>query len=213
MKPKKTTKKATKKKPVKGTKAVKTNKQTKSAIKQKKVKRFKLAPGPLNEAQIKMFIEHYNEHGFFPGSKIPCNITGKLTTCVGPWLKKKIAEYGSAENLLRKYRCRGAVKKTKQIIKGVNPKKKKLKAEKKDGEYVVPPMKITVRREITNKEKTEMSKTICMRPDIFLNNGRHCDGCMHFDICVNGIKCKSDPKNKKQVTPVRLRMFTSRKIS
>jgi hypothetical protein len=38
----------------------------------------------------------------------------KLTTCVGPWRAKKIAEYGSLENLLRNYKCRGVNKKLRQ---------------------------------------------------------------------------------------------------
>jgi len=174
-----------------------------------KTKRIKLTAGPLTEAQIKLFVDHYNEYKCFPGSKIPCTITGKLTTCVGPWMTKKIAEYGGPENLLRKYRCRGALKKAKQIIKGVNPRKKKIKKKDEEGNYIIPAMPVSVRRELTDVEKTEMSKSICMRPDIFLDNGRHCEGCMHFDICENPIKCKADPKKKNQTMP-RIRMFTNR---
>ena len=187
----------------------------KPIAKKTKTKRFKLAPGQqLTEAQIKTFIEHYNIHKNFPGSKIPCTITGKLTTCVGPWMKRKIEEYGGPENLLRKYRCRGAMKKAKQIIKGVKPRKKiKQKRKDEDGNYIIPSLPQGSQRPITKAEMTEMSKSICMRPDIFLDNGRHCEGCMHFDVCVNALKCKADPKKKNLDATPRIRMFTSKKIS
>ena len=213
IKNKKKTKKVvkTKTKPSTKTVKVKTTKKPKKTIakKSKRVKGFKIPPAPLSESQVKMFLEYYNEHGSFPGSKVPCNITGKLTTCVGPWLVKKIAEYGSPEIFLRKYRCRGALKKAKQIIKGVNPRKKKIKKKDEEGNYIIPPMTISIRRELTDAEKTEMSKSICLRPDVFLDNGRHCDGCMHFQICANPMKCHADPKKKNQTMP-RIRMFTNR---
>lgn len=192
-----------------------TKKKAAKLVSKVKIKRFKLAPGQqLTESQIKMFIEHYNTHKNFPGSKIPCTITGKLTTCVGPWMKRKIEEYGSIEGLLRKYRCRGAMKKAKQIIKGVKTRKKiKQKRKDEDGNYIIPSLPQGSQRPITKAEMTEMSKSICMRPDIFLDNGRHCEGCMHFDICENAIKCKGDPKKKGQMITPRIRMFTNRKIS
>ena len=193
-------------------KALTKNKPKKSIVKIKKSNKIKLTAGPLSEAQIKVFIDHYNKHKCFPGSKIPCTITGKLTTCVGPWMKRKIEEYGGPENLLRKYRCRGSMKKAKQIIKGVKPRKAKQKRKDEEGNYIIPPMPTGSQRPISNKELTEMSKNICLRPDIFLDNGRHCEGCMHFDLCINNIKCKADPKKKNQELP-RIRMFTSRKIS
>jgi len=122
-------------------------------------------------------------------------------------MKKKIEEYGGPEKLLRKYRCRGALKKAKQIIKGAEPRKNKIKSKDEEGNYIIPPLPQGTQRPITKAEMTDWSKSVCMRPDIFLNNGRHCDGCMHFDICVNAIKCKSDPKKHNQTAP-KLRMFT-----
>ncbi len=203
----------TKKPSIKKTKAVLKSKKVVVKTKKLKTKRFKLTTGPLTESQIQMFVEYYKVHKCFPGSKIACNITGKIVTCVGPWMKKKIEEYGGPENLLRKYKCRGALKKAKQLIKGVKARKKvKIKRKDEEGNYIIPSMPQGSQRPISKAEMTEMSKSICMRPDIFLNNGRHCEGCMHFDVCVNNIKCKADPKKKDQTMP-RIRMFTSRKIS
>lgn len=172
-------------------------------MKTKKPKSIKLQAVPLSEQQIQMFAQYYRKHGSFPGSKIPCTITGKLTTCIGPWLKKKIKEFGGAENLLRNYKCRGALKAERQIIKPIVKKKrrritKELKDENK--EWSIPKIEFTPPRPLTQNETAEASKTQCFRPDIFLTNGRHCDGCEIFDICENYLKTlpkyiKKDSKN------------------
>jgi hypothetical protein len=203
------------KKPIKKTQTKKTRSVSAVKPKTKVKKKIKLTAGPLTEAQIRIFLEHYKKNKNFPGSKIACNVTGKLVTCTGPWMRKKIEEYGSPENLLRKYRCKGANKKAKLLIKGVSARKKKIKQKRKDeeGNYIIPSMPSGSQRPISKAEMTEMSKSICMRPDIFLNNGRHCEGCMHFDLCINNIKCKADPKKRNQEIAPRIRMFTSRKTS
>lgn len=159
-----------------------------------KVKRFKLIPGlKLTEDQIVVFVKHYKKHQNFPGSKIPCNITGKLTTAVGPWLRKKVKEFGSAENLLRNYVCRQATK--KQKITPISKKRKKKdqgdsnSLTKENGRYDIPLINIlNPSRPLNDSELAKDSKTICLRPDIFLHNGRHCDGCKYYKICENDLK-------------------------
>lgn len=140
----------------------------------------------LTEDQIKAFLEHFNKTGSFPGNKIPCSKSGKLTTCVGPWKLKKIKEFGSAEALLRTYTCRGVNKKIKEVkIKGI-PKAKKEKEEKV---YTIPVLKGHVSRVLAGSELTEMTSKICMRPDVYLDNDRHCNGCPNYELCVNSNKC------------------------
>jgi hypothetical protein len=163
-------------------------KKTKAA----KGKGFKLKPGiPLDEQQIKLFVAHYKTYKSFPGSKIPCIMTGKLTTAVGPWLKKKVAEFGSAEALLRGYKCRGATKKPKIISFG--KKRKKDEATKvvkeENGRYDIPLINLNKpTRSLNREELAKDSRTICLRPDIFLNNGRHCDSCHYYGLCENRLK-------------------------
>jgi hypothetical protein len=158
--------------------------------KTKTVKRYKLQPGiPLTEQQIKLFTDHYKKHKNFPGSKIPCVITGKLTTAVGPWLRKKVAEFGSAENLLRGYKCRQATKKQKPIVVKVK-KKKQTSITKEDGRYDVPKINLSdAPRPLNKTELAKDSRSICLRPDIFIHNGRHCDGCYYYELCENQLKC------------------------
>lgn len=164
----------------------------------------KLEAKPLTEDQIKFFVEFYNKNKSFPGSKIPCNITGKLTTCVGPWMIKKIKEYGSAEQLLRQYRCRGALKTQKQLTKPVSKKKKRkqlldaYKDEQKN--WNIPKIAFTPPQKLSQADVEQTTKNTCFRPDIYLNNDRHCDGCSFFNFCSNPMKClltKKSLKNKK----------------
>lgn len=183
----------------------KTTKRTKVVVKKKKGKAPKFAKieaKPLSEEQIAMFVKHYNEHGSFPGSKIPCNMTGKLTTCVGPWMVKKIKEFGGAENLLRKYKCRGALKQKKEALK---PSKKNTKARQvlkelknEKQEWDLPKMSMDPPVPMTSSELSEVTSSTCLRPDIFLNNDRYCNGCEFFDVCTNSNKgLKPTPKKKK----------------
>ena len=168
-----------------------------------KIKAVKIEAKPLTEQQIQVFVKHYNEHGSFPGSKIPCNMTGKLTTCVGPWMTKKIKEFGGAENLLRLYKCRGALKQKRDALKPSSSKKnvkrrqivKDLKTEQKD--WDLPKMSLEAPKPLTDAELSDVTKGTCMRPDIFLNNDRYCNGCDFFEVCTNVNRAlKPVPKKK-----------------
>lgn len=160
----------------------------------KKGKGFKLEAKPLTEAQIKLFLEHFEKNGSFPGSKIPCNITGKLTTCVGPWLKKKVAEFGGAENLLRKYICRGAVKKHKEAQKAPSKRKaskKALKAMKVDEKvWDLPKLDLNaLPLPLNSTEISDLTYSTCLRPDLHLDNDYACNGCEFFEACTSRKKC------------------------
>lgn len=138
-------------------------------------KQFKAVEGKqLTEEQIKLFIEFFNKHNTIPGNKIVCTATGKLTTCVGPWKDKKIKEYGGVENLLRNYKRREVNAKSNII---------KLPAVER---YNIPSINSFVKPSPYNP--AEESKTACLRPDIFLNNGRHCEGCFYYSICLSRLK-------------------------
>jgi hypothetical protein len=152
-----------------------------------------IAGKQLTEDQIKIYVDKFNKDGNFPGHKIPCTVTGKLTTAVGPWLKKKVKEFGSAEALLRNYKCRGVIKDARkanapQKIKKIGKRAAK-RAEKQKKLTDIPVMPTGTKRPQTNEEFTEASHRECARPDIFLDNGRHCLDCPHYTICENELKC------------------------
>jgi hypothetical protein len=156
----------------------------------KKKTALRIEARPLTEEQIQYFIEFYKERKAFPGSKIPCTVTGKLTTCVGPWLVKKIKEFGSAEALLRNYVCREALKEKRVSLKPVSARKErkqkldKLKTEDKK-EWDIPKMNAIGSRPINNVDVSDITKDTCLMPDLFLDNERFCDGCRYFEDCTN----------------------------
>jgi hypothetical protein len=180
---------------------VKNTVKTTTKKKGKKSTKIKIEAKPLTEEQIQEFVRHYNEHGSFPGSKIPCNMTGKLTTCVGPWMIKKIKEFGGPENLLRKYKCRGALKAKKEALKPKSQNKKRremfksLKDENKN--WDIPKMTMEPPKPMTEVDIAECTRTVCFRPDIFLDNDRYCDGCEFYDVCSNAHKGLRPIKRKK----------------
>jgi hypothetical protein len=154
----------------------------------KKKSRFKLEPKPLTEDQITIFVQHYNKNGKFPGSKIPCNVTGKLTACSGPWMIKKIKEYGGPEQLLRKYKCRGATKKPKLVSK---KKKKNLVLKEcldEQKNWNLPKITFNPPQKLGKEDIAKATNGTCFRPDIYLNNDRSCEGCSYFDHCVCALK-------------------------
>ena len=51
------------------------------------------------------------------------------------------------------------------------------------GEFYVPP----------KYDPAIDSETKCLRPDIYLDNDRHCDGCRYYKICRSA--CKTLPKH------------------
>jgi hypothetical protein len=63
---------------------------------------------------------------------------------------------------------------------------KKLKDEHE--EWSIPKINFTPPRPLNSSEISETTLTQCLRPDIYLTNGRHCDGCELFDLCQNPIK-------------------------
>lgn len=178
-------------KQTKTVKAAKLPKITKLKKKGRTSKFVKIEAKPLDEEQIQQFLKYFNENGSFPGSKIPCNMTGKLTTCVGPWMTKKIKEFGGAENLLRKYKCRGALKNKREALKPVKKKhnqhRKEVLSEMKDDQqnWDIPKMSLNPPQKSTDGELAAITRGACLRPDIFLNNHRYCNGCEFYNVCTN----------------------------
>ena len=73
-------------------------------------------------------------------------------------------------------------------MKRKNRKLKQLKEFAKN--YQVPHIKNGSRSNLLeNKEGIKLvTENACIRPDIFLDNGRYCDGCLYWKDCICEIK-------------------------
>ena len=155
----------------------------------------KIAAKPLSEDQIKMFVAHYKAHGTIPGNKVPCNQSGKLTTAVGPWLKKKVKEAGGVEEFLRGYKCRGVLKKVKPFKEPrVTKKMRRQERQEKDEKLEeLLQTRVFVNRNAPQQKMSaegwvNESRSACLAPNIFLDNERNCEGCPWYGICENRLK-------------------------
>ena len=61
--------------------------------------------------------------------------------------------------------------------------------EKKTKETAVPSFKELIRIPLNNLDVVELTKSQCFRPDLFLDNGRHCEGCPFYKDCNLSLKC------------------------
>ena len=146
----------------------------------------------LTERQIKAFVAQYTERGNVPAHKVVCTATGKLTTAVGPWLRKMVERFGGIENFLRNYKCRGATKKVKPVkVKKVRRfRKSKDTTQDENKRYDIPTYNPNPIKVILGGERLiEDTRAACQRPDIYIHNGRNCSGCGFYEICENGLKC------------------------
>jgi len=130
-------------------------------------------------------------------SKIVCTKCNSKKGISKDRLAKLVAQFGSLAELIAKYVCRSCRKEHKV---------------RRDGR-IKPPKKIrktrmgTLPQELRNlppvehkppmtfaeiKEYIQASKT-CIRPDIWSNNGKACDGCVYYPC---GCECKIRDKIK-----------------
>lgn len=164
--------------------------------------------------QIKETVRFFNTYNRFPGSVVICNASYRLVACTGTWAKRMVARYGSAEQFLTNYKSvKGFTKKSKTNKKGAATKRKRVAAtktkavatanRKKKKDKTLPQVSYN-RRPMTKTELAKTSETQCLRPDIFLTNGRHCDGCGFFDICENALKAMPVDRKGKERTIKRI---------
>lgn len=137
-------------------------------------------------------LEAYKKSGHLINKKIQCNKCAQEITCFGSNLEGKIKKFGSIENLLETFNCRKCVSASK-------PKKiviKAIKREKKPVEeivYEIPKMKFSIPRNVLLSDAPDIIESVskngsCIRPDIYLNNDRSCNGCSLYNNCLASIK-------------------------
>jgi len=137
-------------------------------------------------------LDSYSKTGHLPNKKIICNKCSTDITCFGSNLTGKISKFGSLEKLLENFICRSCVSASR-------PKKiviKAKKVEKKSVEetvYEIPKMKFSIPRNVLLSDAPDIIESVsrngsCIRPDIYLNNDRSCNGCSLYNNCLASIK-------------------------
>jgi hypothetical protein len=138
-------------------------------------------------------LESYKTNGHLINKKIVCTNCTVHITCFGSNLDGKISKYGGIETLLDTFKCRKCVSasKPKKIV--IKAEKKPVKIAKEEIVYDIPKMIFKEKRNVLLSEAPDLIQSVskngsCIRPDIYLNNDRHCDGCSLYSSCLASIK-------------------------
>lgn len=142
-----------------------------------------------NEFDKAAFIAEYNATGKPTSKKIPCSVTGAMVTMFGSNLHNRVKKFGSVEALLDGFVSRNAKPKKVKVV----PVARKRKA-KKDMKPAAPLVKLVARYQpermdlMSRDAVRELTSDNCMRPGLFLDNGRKCTGCPYFENCACALK-------------------------
>lgn len=153
-------------------------------------------------------------------NKIKCSACGTAKGVRPDVLQKRLADYGTLENLLATYECQKCRKRPDSKA----PTAPKARADSNAGrDYEHPDtgekvyfwqmpgwQMITPRSPYKATESAEIYKaaygTTCANPAFYLNSGRFCDGCPFFDVCGchskrlkadGGVMVNADGETKK----------------
>ena len=116
-----------------------------------------------------------------------CTVTGEKVMAFGQMLQKKIERHGGLENLLQTFVSRKAKSSQKppKPQKATRRKRKEKIIEKIDDTiYDIPTFRNEPPSVLHLAEYPEHTRGACLRPDIFLNNGRSCDKCSLNTFCL-----------------------------
>jgi hypothetical protein len=137
--------------------------------------------------------EHYVANGHLINKKIICNHCEASITMFGSNLENRIKKFGTLWSLLDEFKCRkctSASRPKKIVIKAKKISKKEKALEKT---VDIPKMKFSIPRNVLLSDAPDIIESVskngsCIRPDIYLNNDRSCDGCSLFNNCLASIK-------------------------
>ena len=163
----------------------------------------------LTSEEIESWSNVYKTTKKLPALKIPCNTFAceNLTTLCHNNLHDRVERFGSIENLLNKFKCRGCVKGSEPKKVPVE-KKKKIKVESNiipeaKPIYYIPKLPTVIHLLDNLEEAAKLTSTECMRPDIYLDNNRSCTTCSIVAVCSCRIKSLTDNANVKSAALIR----------
>jgi len=155
-----------------------------------------------NKNNVTDEIALYNKTGKLSSPKIACSKCQSQVTAFGSNLEGKIKKYGGLSNLLENFICRKCTSASKPAKVEKIKKVRKVKLSKKvdeNGEvkYDIPAFKVSVPRNTFLKDEPELIESIskngvCLAPQLFLNNGKSCDGCTFWNNCQCPLKTANE---------------------
>jgi hypothetical protein len=173
----------------------------------------------VNNFNREKFLEEFHQTGgkCKIHKQIPCTVTGKLVHMFGNNLDRRLKQYGSIEALLDNFVSReGKMRNNPKVAKEPKPRKetapkkhrllqratKRARGIKKEAveEAMAGTLKVPNRNyppyDIKNQAHVEeLTRTSCMRPDIFLDCGRICNFCPYNTYCI--APCKNMVSEQK----------------
>jgi len=145
--------------------------------------------------------EHFVKTGHLINKKIQCNKCETDVTMFGSNLENRIKKFGTLWSLLDEFKCRKCVSASKPAKPIKEKKVRKVKLHVKTDEngqvkYDIPVFKISTPKNTFLKDEPELvadlTKFSCVAPQLFLNNGKTCDGCVFWSNCQCPIKTSNE---------------------
>ena len=137
-------------------------------------------------------LESYKNSGKLLSPKLPCIKCQTPVTLFGSNLENRIKKYGGLENLLNTFTCRACnITAKPQREKKIIIKASKTE-EKEEIVYDIPVMRVFVPTNAYLKDSPSLIQSMtnfsCVSPQLYLDNGRKCTGCIFADNCNCALK-------------------------
>jgi hypothetical protein len=137
----------------------------------------------------------------------------------GTNLTNRVEKFGSLEDLLTTFTCKGCrnAGKPKKEPKFKKVKKPgKVKIEKDENKvYDIPKVNLNAPHEYinlkTDKDNAPKHLQVCWRPDLYLNWDRSCNGCNLYENCRAACKRMVNDSGKKVKAPITAPVKAKRK--
>jgi hypothetical protein len=167
---------------------------------------------------INGWVKYYNKNKTIPSDGITCKNCKHEIKCNQLQLKRLLVKFeNNIEKLLVNFTCKECIRFNKEEIrlqeKELQVKKpiekkvltwEEIEDRKDEIRKSIPVLKYEKIKPITPKNKEgveELTKSSCVRPDIYLNNGKYCDGCPWSEYCI----CRIKRFSKKDIAITRKR--------
>lgn len=175
--------------------------------------REKLILSPEDKAE---WAKMYDVSKKLPNINIPCNVCSMGITCGHDNLHSKVAKFGGILNLLNNFVCRecrraseeSTGRSTSTVARSERKPRAVSEADPETKRYDLPEVNLnpvrcsyTIEEIAASKELTEeFTDGSCLKPRLYLDNGKTCDNCVLYTNCACTIKQLSKSKRREFVS-------------